>query len=338
MDKRVIFAVAGSGKTSHIVDSLSLSKRSLIITYTRNNYANLSEKIAKKFDNSWPSNITLMTYFQFLFSFCYKPFLSDRIRAKGIIYSQNQNRYIPKANPLYYLSNDRYLYSNRISLLLEEENVIEKIKARLSNYFDEFIIDEVQDIAGRDFNLLVHLMEANINMLFVGDFFQHTFDTSRDGNINKTLFDNFDGYKTRFSNKGFSIDTTTLVKSWRCSKQICDFISSNLGIRISSNKPETCSSYVLYVSNPQEIDKILDDASIIKLHYDKSYKYGPYHKNWGITKGEDCYNDICVMLNKKTLKLYEKGLLDNLPPSTRNKLYVAITRAHGNVYLIDENH
>lgn len=32
MDKRVIFAVAGSGKTTYIVDSLSRDKRSLIVT------------------------------------------------------------------------------------------------------------------------------------------------------------------------------------------------------------------------------------------------------------------------------------------------------------------
>ena len=34
MDKKVIFAVAGSGKTKYIVDELSLDKRSLIVTYT----------------------------------------------------------------------------------------------------------------------------------------------------------------------------------------------------------------------------------------------------------------------------------------------------------------
>ena len=49
MDKKVIFAVAGSGKTSHIVENLSLNKRSLIITYTTANYDNIKAKILKKF-------------------------------------------------------------------------------------------------------------------------------------------------------------------------------------------------------------------------------------------------------------------------------------------------
>ena len=54
------------------------------------------------------------------------------------------------------------------------------------------IIDEIQDIAGRDFSFLEQLMTANMNMLFVGDFYQHTYDTSRDGNTNKNLFDKFE--------------------------------------------------------------------------------------------------------------------------------------------------
>lgn len=42
------------------------------------------------------------------------------------------------------------------------------------------------------------------------------------------------------------------------------------------------------------------------------------------------------MLNKETMKKYRAGKLAELAPSSRNKLYVAITRAHGNVFLIEE--
>lgn len=74
-------------------------------------------------------------------------------------------------------------------MLLEKTGVMEELKLRLEKYFDEFIIDEIQDIAGRDFSFLEQLMTANMNMLFVGDFYQHTYDTSRDGNANKNLFE-----------------------------------------------------------------------------------------------------------------------------------------------------
>jgi DNA helicase-2/ATP-dependent DNA helicase PcrA len=45
MDKEVIFAVAGSGKTKYIIDALSLDERSLIVTYTNNNLRTLRRRI-----------------------------------------------------------------------------------------------------------------------------------------------------------------------------------------------------------------------------------------------------------------------------------------------------
>lgn len=334
MDKRVIFAVAGSGKTTYIVNSLTADKRSLIVTYTNSNLDNLTQKITSKFNGVWPENITLLTFFQFLYRFCYKPFLSDRYGARGIIYEPNPVRTLKQTQRAYYLTRTDYFYSNRLSLFLDKAGVMSDVLNRIETFFDELIIDEVQDISGRDFTFLEQLMEANINILFVGDFFQHTYNTSLDGNANKTLFDDQIKYMKRFSDKGVTPDTTTLLNSWRCSQAICDYISANLGIAISSNRSDNAT--IQFVSDPVEIEAILRDDSIAKFHYQKSVNYGPGHKNWGDTKGEDCYGDVCVMLNKGTMQKYKAGKLSELAPSTRNKLYVAITRAHGDVYLVSE--
>lgn len=335
MDKRVIFASAGSGKTTFIVNSLSYEKRSLIITYTTNNYNNLAMKIANKFNGTWPENITLMTYFQFLYQFCYKPFLSDKYKTRGLIFNQSLlPRYATQTQKQFYMSSDNYLYSCRLSLLLNTY-LADKIKNRIVRYFDEFIIDEVQDIAGRDFDFLETLMGTEISMLFVGDYYQHTYDTSRDGNVNCSLFNDFTTYESRFISKGVISDKLTLKNSWRCGPKICDYISTKLGIAIASNKPSD-NSEVFFISDPTEQARILSDPSIIKLNYQKSYIYGPDHRNWGDTKGEDKYENVCVILNKTTADLHRLDKLYNLKPNTRNKLYVAITRAHGNVYLMYE--
>ena len=37
MDKRVIFAVAGSGKTTYIINQLNVDSKAIIVTYTINN-------------------------------------------------------------------------------------------------------------------------------------------------------------------------------------------------------------------------------------------------------------------------------------------------------------
>ena len=334
MDKTIIFAVAGSGKTTHIVDGLSADKRSLIVTYTNGNYDNLHKKISKKFKRKWPENVTLMTYFQFLYNFCFKPFLSDKLIAKGIIFEPNKNRFAKQTNLDYYMTKSRYLYSNRLGLLLE--SVISEVKDRIKKYFDEFLIDEVQDISGRDFNFLEHLMSIDMNMLFVGDFYQHTFDTSRDGSVNKSLFDVKATYEKKFTSKGFVSDSTTLTNSRRCSKDVCDYVRDNLGIEISSHRNDADNASIEYITDTDRISSIFADGEIVKLHYQNSAKFGANHKNWGATKGEDHYHDVCVLLNKTTSAKHKAGKLQDLAPSTKNKLYVAITRARNNVYLVDE--
>ena len=91
-----------------------------------------------------------------------------------------------------------------------------------------------------------------------------------------------------------------------------------------------------FISDTSEIEKIMLEESIVKLHYQKSSEYGSGHKNWGETKGEEHYHDVCLLLNKTTFQKYKTGKLNELVPSTRNKLYVALSRARGNVYLINE--
>ena len=73
MDKKLILAVAGSGKTSYLIDKLNGTKKALIITYTDNNRDNIISKIIKKGQNLLQNNV-VMTYFDFLYNFCYKPF------------------------------------------------------------------------------------------------------------------------------------------------------------------------------------------------------------------------------------------------------------------------
>lgn len=185
--------------------------------------------------------------------------------------------------------------------MIEHTGSMEALKRRLEKYFDQFIVDEIQDIAGRDFSSLEQLMTANINMLFVGAFYQHTYDTSRYGNANKDSFDNFPNYEARFINHGFLSDKTSLIKSWRCSSSICRFITENLGIEIYSNQNTAMSSEasdIIFLSEQAQINSILANPNIVKLHFRNRSKYESSHRNWGDTKGEDHYQDVCVMLNK----------------------------------------
>ena len=71
MDKRVVFAVAGSGKTSSIIELVEEGSRFLILTYTDNNTRHLKNRIVQKLGRI-PSGVRVYSYFTFLYSFCLK--------------------------------------------------------------------------------------------------------------------------------------------------------------------------------------------------------------------------------------------------------------------------
>lgn len=335
MDKRIILAVAGSGKTTHIVNSLDMDKRSLLITYTENNYKNLKDKIIRKF-GYFPENITLYSYFTFLYRFCYRPFLWMETNGKGISWEYPPfNRQFNSRQKRYYFDSHNRIYHNRLAKLLEASGVLSLINQRIEKYFDNLFIDEVQDFAGHDFNLLKNIVKSKLDILFVGDFYQHTFDTSRDGNVNKNLHVDLKSFIKRLTDMGLTIDCETLQKSYRCSPTVCSFISQGLDIDIDSHKDEETAIH--FIDEQSDADRIFGCNNTIKLFYREHYKYDCFSKNWGDSKGEDRYTDVCVVLNQTTFQMYKKDKMHELKPQTRNKLYVACSRARNNLYLIPES-
>lgn len=331
MDKRVIFAVAGSGKTTHIVNQLNLVDPALLVTYTNNNVENIRHSIIKKF-TYFPENIKLMSYFSFIHSFCYKPFVSVDYHTKGLYYKPNQNNYAK--NDARYITSGNRIYSNRIAKFLAEKNVLDDINARLKKYYKYLYIDEVQDFGGNDFNFLKSLAKADINILMVGDFYQHTFDTSRDGNVNSTLHDDYTRYQKQFEQMGLIVDTTTLNKSYRCSPTICQFITEKIGIGIDSHREDSVNIHI--IDNADIAKEIMANDEIVKLFYQKHYTYGCHSRNWGDCKGEDKYEAVCVVMNKTTQDKFAANALHELPAQTKNKLYVACSRAKRDLYIFSE--
>ena len=333
MDKRVIFAVAGSGKTTRIIKSLNLEDNSLIVTYTNNNLHNLRTGIINEF-GFMPSNIKLFSYYSFLHSFCYKPFLFNTLNTKGINFEMPFNLYAPKTKRAHYIDKYNRIYSNRISKILLESNEIQNINNRISKYFKNLFIDEIQDFSGNDFNFLKGISQSNLNILFVGDFYQHTFGTSRDGNVNKSLHNEYQSYQSEFEKMNLTVDLDSLNKSWRCSPTVCKFITEKVGINIESHN--TVESNIIEITDKEDAKEIYSNNEIVKLFYREHYKYNCFSRNWGDSKGEDKYYNVCVVLNDTTLKHFKKNELNLLKPTTKNKFYVAISRAKNDIYFMKE--
>jgi DNA helicase II / ATP-dependent DNA helicase PcrA len=205
----------------------------------------------------------------------------------------------------------------------------------MEKYFDVFFVDEVQDFAGHDFSFLMAISAARINATFVGDFFQHTFDTSRDGNLNASLHDDYTAYQARFKAAKLNVDTHSLKRSRRCSKNVCDFITEKIGISIEAYDDR--ESVIKYEDDPAAVLTIYKDPRTAKLFYREHYKYACYSENWGASKGVDLYQDVCVVLNPDNVKAWQRGSFCDINAETRNKLYVSCSRARGNLTFVPES-
>lgn len=324
MDKVMLHAVAGSGKTSHIISELSLDENTAIITYTRANQSELRKKIIKRFKHM-PNNIHIFGLFEFLYSFCYLP-IQQKYSNKGICFDQPHFRFTG------YHTKDGRIYSNKLSKFLLDNKV--PYLQRIDKYFDKLFIDEVQDLGSYDFDWVLTLGKLEIPTVLVGDFYQSTFVTSRHGNKGQGLHKNYESYKGYFSSHGFHFDEVSLTASHRCSKNVCEYIQENLGIQIASHRND--ETIISKVESPREIEIILENDSITKLFYKKHDSYVCESDNWGSSKGLTL-DDVCVILNPSTVKLF-KGELHSLAPMTLAKFYVACSRTKGNLYFIEQKH
>ena len=80
----------------------------------------------------------------------------------------------------------------------------------------------------------------------------------------------------------------------------------------------------------------MKDTEIKKLVFRESEKYKFNAINWGYSKG-DTYDDICVILIDKLERIDSKEFEKPKSEIILNKLYVALTRTKGNLYIIKKS-
>ena len=171
------------------------------------------------------------------------------------------------------------------------------------------------------------------NILLVGDYYQHS--VSARNNTGKPFKTpkgdvSYADFVDGVTKAGFEVDTTTLSRSRRCSADVCNFISSKLGIGImSTGDHEGRVAWADDMAND-----VLRNNKITKLVYSEAARYSFSAVNWSYSKGDtmDC---ACVILTKDFEKLAEDDFsIKKISISTLNKLYVAMTRSRGDLYLI----
>ena len=123
MDKKLVLAVAGSGKTTEIINKVNYDDKTIIITYTENNYNNIRNKIIKKY-NEIPPNVRIYTYFSFLYRFCFLP-LKKNLDVKSIVLG-------PTTSIMYKINN---IYRFQCIIKYKFDNNLDKVLTKILNHY-----------------------------------------------------------------------------------------------------------------------------------------------------------------------------------------------------------
>ena len=359
MAKRVILAVAGAGKTYHICHEIDPTKRNLILAFTHENIHNIQKELCDAHE-CVPELTTVSTFDSFVYHqlvLPYEPSIAEhfgcpKFVSRGICTIDPPPQTIknakgkPVANPLYkkkdrlahYVTMRGQYYCATLSELVlqvkkNRDSLIKRVAARLNMFYDCVLIDEFQDFREYDYELIMALAKQLNDVVLVGDYHQHSVSATNNSGKpfkKKNTDVSYDAFIAELQKFGFEVDLTTLDKSRRCSAEICDYVSKKLHISITSSGNH-CGAVRWIDDDPTSV---LDDDRIIKLVFQEAGKYSFPALNWSYSKG-DTVDSACVILTDGLDNLdSDKFNPDRVKPSTLNKLYVAMTRSRGDLYLM----
>lgn len=360
MAKRVMLAVAGAGKTYHICHTIDPAKRNLILAFTHENVHNIQRELHDAYGHI-PKSTVVSTFDAFVYHemiLPYEPSIASYFKqpnfiSQGICTKDPPSRVIHTKsgktipNPDYkkkselghYVTQNGHYYCSTLSELVlqvkgECGKLVQRVVNRLNKFYDCILIDEFQDFREHDYNLILTLAKGLNDLLLVGDYYQHSVSAKKnDGKPFESRGKDvsYSKFVEGLLQSGFSVDTSTLAKSRRCSAEVCAYVSRKLGIQIESH--DNHAGRVIFVDD-KNISRILEDSTILKLVYKEVDSYRFNAMNWSYSKGDtvDC---ACVILTESFEALdAETFETHKISQSTINKLYVAMTRSKGDLYLI----
>ena len=345
MDKRIVFAVAGSGKTYYIANHFDINKSVLLLSFTNANVENIRKEVRDRFNGIVPLNVEIMTFDSFVYNHLIRPLevvskfndiVSTGVELNKPETDTTSRKYIKKESKYHYITHANKFYNLRMSKFFNNQSASYKKMAlrRLEKFFDVIYFDEFQDYTGESFKLMKFILEkSDLDVISVGDIYQSNVSPIRqDGSGSSVPFNKVntvEDLKPKFSEK-INLDENTLNNSRRVPQEICTFISEKLGIPIQSCS-EIKGEYIWLFEN-KEMTGILSDTSIPKLIWNRktSTDYINNFITWSYSKG-DTYTEACVILTETASNVDKWGQMSN---NTRNTLYVALTRATEKIYLI----
>ncbi|MBD2816504.1 UvrD-helicase domain-containing protein [Xenorhabdus sp. Flor] len=351
---KVIIASAGAGKSTFVVcealKSAASGKHVLITTFTEACRDEINIKIIHE-NGCIPPNLYVITWFSFLIKHWIKPYqgcLFD-FDVKGMLLCSSKSGERPykvrgrtvywgeKDFRLHYFSPNFKVYSDKmakLSLRCNEQSD-DKVIDRIASCFDEVYVDEVQDLAGYDLELLQVLFSSSIKITLVGDPRQATYstvNTDKNAKYKKAAIVNF------FEDKaaGIAVDDKMLNENFRCFHEINDFANKLYPTFTpsASNVREISGHDGVFLLPAKLLSHYLETYTPVQLRWDKRRTVDERYPvfTFGTSKGLT-FERVIIYPTEPMLKWLQDNNTE-LTNDSRAKLYVGLTRPVKSVAIV----
>ena len=343
---RIVVASAGSVKSTALVDEvLSLGdKRVLVTTFTTENLEQLRSFFVER-RGCVPANVTLISWYAFLLQDGARPYQSaltggPRIRS---IFFQDLPNGLPRVKKAsteqYYLTRARDLYRDRVAEFVHAVDSASdgQVVSRIEKVYDHIFVDEVQDLAGYDLEILDRLFASSVGMVGIGDPRQATFTTNR-GSKNSQYSGGHGFIRWVKEREGKTIAVETRRECHRCQQSICDFADGlypTLPATVSTNLTTTGHDGVFAITSEQVAAYCRRFLPMALRYNRKTTTAGLSALNFGQSKGRTFARTL-IFPTKKMLSYLSS--LDLAQAGDIAKFYVAVTRAqHSVAFVVPDN-
>lgn len=339
---------AGAGKTFNICkDALDLvemnktDKHVLILSYTNRGVEAINTEICKQNMGIIDSEIEVMTWYSFVLNELIKPYQSimfgiNEVKSIDFTDAYGKINYNKTGTRERYITTNCDIKSNVVAELALQINEKSqgKVINRLNKVYSHIFIDEVQDMAGYDLNIIEVLMHSDLAVICVGDNKQATFRTNNSTkNKSKSGTNVWDFFQKLILEE--IVEVRKNLVSRRFNQEICSFaneVYSNEN-NISTSMKQTTEHDGVILIEKKDIHQYYDYYKPIVLKYDRRTLTDGYQSfNFGECKGMT-FERVLIYPNGP----FKDFLLKGKKIKTPQKYYVAATRAKYSIaFVVDD--
>ena len=237
----------------------------------------------------------------------------------------------------YFFADGERIYSDKISDFACTCDGKSKglVIRRLERVYDHIFIDEVQDLAGYDFDFLELLFQSGVNITVVGDNRQATFFTNCSPKNKRYRGQNIIALFRDWEKRGMCT-IRERNECYRCNQEICrvaDLLYPDMPRTESMNGEATGHDGVFTVSSADLQEYVRQYNPAILRDTKKTKTEGLRARNFGVSKGQT-FNRVVVFPNGPIREFLKTGDPSRLNAKTKALLYVGITRARHSVAFV----